>query len=89
MPSVPLVRARPSLAAEHERLDAGGRQRRPGRRPPPGAVDHLTFPGEGQGDMGQRSQVAAAAQRSVFADDGRDPGVQQGDQAVHQVRPDP
>ena len=52
-------------------------------------VDHLPLTHQGQGHVRQRSQIAAATERAVFADDRRDSGVEQADQTVDQLRSNP
>jgi hypothetical protein len=84
MPSVPLMRARPSLARS---VTGGGRPaaaRRPPARPAPGRP-HLTLADERERAVGQRSQVAAGAERPVLTHHRRDAGAEHGQLQVHQL----
>ena len=79
IPSVPLISARPSLAVQLERLDAGRRQRRraPGAEPAVGS-DDLALADQRQRAVGQGGEVAARAERAVLGNDRSEAGVRAG-----------
>ena len=77
MPSVPLMRARPSLALSSTGAEPGGGQRVGGRHQGAVGVAHLALAHQRQRAVRQRGQVAGAAQRAVLAHHRRDPRRQQ------------
>jgi hypothetical protein len=84
MPSVPLIRARPSLATSVSgamRVGSG-----PGVG---GVVGHLALAEQRERAVGQRREIARGAQRSVLADDGRDARVEQREDRFGDDRPRP
>ena len=79
MPSVPLMRASPSLA-----------RRVTGSMPAAASArGALALADEGQGHVGQGGQVPAGPERAVLVHDGGDAGVEQGDDGVDHHRPHP
>ena len=78
MPSVPLMSARPSFSAQLDRARAGVAQRlgRATRRAV--GVADLALAHQRERAVGERREVARAAERAVLADDGRDAGGRAG-----------
>ena len=83
---VPLRRARPFLGLERERLEAGLAQRQQGRDVPAVELD-LAATDQGQGQVGERGQVARRPERALLGHDRVDPGRQHLEQALDDDRP--
>ena len=89
IPSVPLIRARPSLAASSTGVEPGGGQGLGGRHQRTGGVAHLALAHQRQRAVRERRQVARAAQRAVLAHHRRDPVGQQLGQQPRRLEADP
>ena len=68
MPSVPLMRASPSLAASSTGVEPGRGERLGGRHQRAGGVAHRALAHQRQRAVRQRCQVAGAAERAVLVD---------------------
>ena len=88
IPSVPLIKASPSLARSSHRRQAGGSEGVGGRHQRPGGVTYVALPHQRQRAVGERSEVSGATQRAVLADHGRDPRGQQRRQQLRGLPPD-
>ena len=77
IPSVPLMRARPSFSASTTGAmpAAASASAASTQRPPADA--HLAFAHRGEGAVRERGEVAGAAERAVLAHDRGDAGVEQ------------
>ncbi len=77
------------LGGQHEGRDPGLLKGSGGGGPSPVRGDDVALARERQGRVGQGSQVAAAPQRAVLANDRGDPGVEERDERVHDQGTDP
>jgi len=74
------------LRGQHERLQASGLERLPGRhrtRPP----EHRSLSHQRQRDMAQGREIAAGAHAPLLGHDWNDPGVEERDERLDQLRP--
>ena len=88
MPSVPLISARPSLAASCDRRQSGRGQRVGGRHQGAGRVPDLTLAHQRQRAVGQRREVTGAAERAVLPHHRRDAVAEQVGEQLRGRRPD-
>ncbi len=79
----------PLLLLEFDRLDARSGQRLARRHEHADGIPHLTLAEQGERAVGERREVARAAEAAVFVDDGSDPGVEQGGVGLGDDRADP
>ena len=77
MPSVPLIRARPSLAASLDGFEADRGERLGGGAEHAVRVPHLALPDQRERAVRERREVAGAAERAVLVHDRGDAVVQQ------------
>ena len=76
IPSVPLIRARPSLACNVIGATPAAAA----------AAGALAFADQGEGDVGERGEIAARPERTVLRNGRRDPRVEQFDDALDDDR---
>jgi hypothetical protein len=77
MPSVPLMSARPSFSASTTGARPAWREGLGRHHPGAAAIAHVALAHQGERDVGQRRQVARAAERAELVHDRRDGGVEQ------------
>ncbi len=83
----PVDEGQPLLRLEHERAEAGGAEA-VGAREPALLEDALALADQDEGEVGERGEVAARADRALRRDDRVDAAVQQLDEELEGLEPD-
>ena len=77
----PVDQRQPLFRFEAERLESGPLQGAPGGDLP-AAVEDLSLAGQGERDVGQRSEIPGGTHRALLRNDRDDPGLEQLDDPV-------